>query len=149
VREFSVLSQFLEAYTAVDGVHKTMTKWFHKSIAGQQLTVDEFRILDLLANDLATTAVECSRQLNIPPGAVSKLIDRLVTRQFVQRWRDKQDRRVILLQISEEGLDAYDVALKALNTKWEEMLYDVGANIRKLAKMVSLERGRVNEAIRF
>lgn len=144
-----MLSQFLEAYTAVDGVHKTMTKCFHKSIAGQQLTVDEFRILDLLANDLATTAVECSRQLNIPPGAVSKLIDRLVTRQFVQRWRDKQDRRVILLQISDEGLDAYDVALKALSTKWEEMLYDVGANIRKLAKMISLERGRVSEAIRF
>lgn len=132
-----MVSQFLDAYTAVDGVHKTMTKWLYKTIAVQQLTVDEFRILDILANDLATTAVECSRQLNIPPGAVSKLIDRLVKRQFVQRWRDKQDRRVILLQISDEGLYAYDVALKALNTKWEEMLYDVGANIRKLAKMLA------------
>jgi DNA-binding MarR family transcriptional regulator len=141
VQEICVASPFLEAYTAVDSAHKTMARWFYKTIEGQHLTVDEFRILDVLANDLARTAVECSRQLNVPPGAVSKLIDQLVKREYVQRWRDQEDRRVVLLQISDEGLDVYDVALNALRIKWEEMLYDVGANVRKLANMLSREVG--------
>jgi DNA-binding MarR family transcriptional regulator len=141
VQEFDVASAFLEAYTAVDGAHKTMAKWFYNTIKGQQLSVDEFRILDVLANDLARTAVECSRQLNVAPGAISKLMDQLVKRGYVQRWRDQQDRRVVLLQISDEGLEVYDVALKALSIKWEDMVYDVGANVRTLSNLLRQDVG--------
>jgi DNA-binding MarR family transcriptional regulator len=141
VQEIYVTSPFFEVYTAVDGAHKTMARWFYKTIEGQHLTVDEFRILDLLANELARTAVESSRQLNVPPGAISKLVDQLVKRGYVQRWRDQQDRRVVLLQISDDGRHVYGVALDALRIKWEEMVYDVGANVRKLAAVLSREVG--------
>jgi hypothetical protein len=54
-------------------------------------------------------------EIDIMPSRVSLIIEKLENFGCVQRRRDRPDRRLIVLQLSDEGLEVYELALKALN----------------------------------
>lgn len=45
------------------------------------------------------------RALNMLPSTLTRVVDRLVERGLIERLRDRQDRRIVHLEATEEGDD--------------------------------------------
>ncbi len=59
-----------------------------------------------LASGEAQTAADLARSTMQTPGAMTRLIDRLVDKGIIERERSDADRRVVQLQLTPEGLEA-------------------------------------------
>ncbi len=130
-------AHFIDAFNIIEMVNKAMCEWITKAVASQCLTVGEFRVLDSLANGVATTAIECSRHLHFLPSRVSIIVDQLVSHGYIQRRRDRPDRRLVVLQLSDGGLEVYDLALKSLSDHWEEGLTNIDANVMQIIRLLT------------
>ena len=70
--------------------------------AGHELSFSQYITLKKLA--LGTTnATELARAAELNPGAMTRLIDKLIERGLVERHADPDDRRVVRIQLSEQG----------------------------------------------
>lgn len=67
------------------------------------LTSAQWKPLLLIHKGLCRTAVELARLSNCDSGAMTRLLDRLEAKGLVQRVRSQEDRRVVNLQLTEEG----------------------------------------------
>lgn len=72
-------------------------------MAAHDLTDAQWRPLWLLALGVASTPAELARELDMDPGALTRLLDRLVAKDLVTRERSDADRRVVLLQLTDAG----------------------------------------------
>jgi DNA-binding MarR family transcriptional regulator len=68
-----------------------------------QLTGPQFYILQLLQKEGRITVSSLAEEMSVKPSAITAMIDRLLKQEYVIRERDEQDRRVVFIQIAEEG----------------------------------------------
>jgi DNA-binding MarR family transcriptional regulator len=95
----------------------------------------DFRILDSLAQGTALTTEQCSQHLNVISSKIARSIDKLEKSGFVQRRREKPDRRLVTLQLSDKGLESYEVALGSLIERWKSASNGVGAEVLKITAL--------------
>lgn len=70
------------------------------------LTHAQWAPLFALLRGQATTLAELSRELQIDPGALTRTLDRLEAKGLCRRERSTDDRRVMRLALTDEGLEA-------------------------------------------
>ena len=94
-----ILTEFEELY--LDFQRKMGAAWHKKmeqSISGSQVTI----LFHLNAAGPQKFSALAER-LCITPGAVTSLSDKLMSAGYAERKRDEEDRRVVYLEITEEG----------------------------------------------
>lgn len=74
-----------------------------KQIFDERFPGSQAYILFLLEKKGKQKMTELAETLNLTPGAVTSSSDKLIEGGFIQRVRDEKDRRVVFLQISDEG----------------------------------------------
>jgi|SRR4051794_10469358 len=67
------------------------------------------------------------RETLVTSGTMTNRVDRLVTRGFVERYPDPEDRRGVLVRLTPEGKDAVDGAFTALLDAERAFLADLNA----------------------
>jgi DNA-binding MarR family transcriptional regulator len=73
------------------------------ALAAHGLTVDQWRVLDLLADGEGHTMSEIVAAIVVPGPTLTKIVDRLVDAAAVYRLVDARDRRRVLAYLSESG----------------------------------------------
>jgi DNA-binding MarR family transcriptional regulator len=68
-----------------------------------QLPDAELRCLALFGYERYLTAKSISNKMNVVKSRVSKIIEGLINKQLIQRIKDPEDSRVILLSLTPEG----------------------------------------------
>lgn len=76
-------------------------------LAEDQLTVDRWRVLDLLADGDGHAMFEIATAIAVPGPSLTKIVDRLVDAALVYRLVDDRDRRRVLAFASAHGIDAH------------------------------------------
>ncbi|MER3439721.1 MAG: hypothetical protein C4346_20190, partial [Chloroflexota bacterium] len=71
------------------------------------LSLRQFTALTLIQHE-STTLGELARQLHVTPAVVTGLIDRLERRGYVRRATGAEDRRRVVLSLTDEGRQARD-----------------------------------------
>ncbi|OFY45062.1 MAG: hypothetical protein A2X18_14090 [Bacteroidetes bacterium GWF2_40_14] len=107
---------------------------------GFDLTPEQFLVLDTLWDDGVQSQQEIALKINKDKNSVTKLIDALEKKNFVQRVAYKQDRRLNLIHITENGLKIKDkvteIALDATNSIIRDIpVEDLYTFIKVLTKM--------------
>jgi DNA-binding MarR family transcriptional regulator len=69
----------------------------------QGLTHAQWIPLYKLQQKAASTVAELARECNLDAGAMTRLLDRMEAKGLVNRIRSSQDRRVVNLELTEEG----------------------------------------------
>ncbi len=77
-----------------------------------KLTGPQFYILQLLRNEGRSTVSSLAEDMSVKPSAITAMIDRLLKQEYVSRERDEQDRRVVFIQIAEEGKKVLEETLQ-------------------------------------
>lgn len=74
------------------------------------LTGPQFHMLSLIAKEQSCNVTYLAEALVVKPSAITVMIDRLVQNGYVERKHDEQDRRAVLLSITQQGKQAYEEA---------------------------------------
>lgn len=95
----SNLTEFEELYVEIQrNVSVEWQKRLDRLVSGSQAA-----ILRSLAINGPQNASALAERLRITPGAVTSLSDKLISRGYAHRNRDANDRRVVLLEITDQG----------------------------------------------
>lgn len=80
-----------------------------------ELTAAQFIVIATLAlSDCATSSSELCRGISYDAGAMTRMIDRLESKGLIRRSRRPDDRRVVCIELTEEGTRAFP-RMKALS----------------------------------
>jgi DNA-binding MarR family transcriptional regulator len=98
------LSQYL-AYLLAQA-HRRMRAGMSQSIGDEEFTEEHWRILHVLSDEQGRSMGELAEQALLNGPALTKNIDKLVSRGLVQRAADPKDNRRVLVFASDLGLEA-------------------------------------------
>lgn len=87
----------------VKQLSQTISKELDRRMADIGLTDAQWKPLLLLGQGGCTTAVDLSRIACHDAGSITRLLDRLEAKALIQRVRSAEDRRVVNLELTEEG----------------------------------------------
>jgi DNA-binding MarR family transcriptional regulator len=80
---------------------------FERVLSPEGLPVDQWRVLEQLADGRGLTMTALADELDVKLPALSKLIDRMAGGALVQRAQDPADQRRVLVYVSDLGLEKH------------------------------------------
>lgn len=102
------------------------------------LSSQQMGILLTLRQKLASTPFELSRLLGVDTGLMTRLLDKLETKGLLVRSRDEQDRRVVNLALTREGVAVAnripDIAPDVLNDRLNDFTKAELTELRRLLR---------------
>jgi len=117
----------------MDVVPKAMRE-LRKEVRNRQslnaMTIPQFRILALLSEDPANNC-ELADQLGISVAAVSRMVDWLSERSYVERLQDSGDRRKVKIQLTRKGREHFGRFRKEARARLQKRLASMGTQDRK------------------
>ncbi len=102
------------------------------------ITVPQFTALQILINNGDMTISELSQKMDLACSTITDLIDRMEKTELVKRKKDKQDKRVVRIEVQQEG---HDILAKVLEKRIQflsEKLKELSEKDKKSLK-VALE----------
>ncbi|MDX9923164.1 MAG: MarR family transcriptional regulator [Ignavibacteriaceae bacterium] len=92
---------------AYDKVRKVQVKQMYE----QKLTAPQFQVLDVLLKSGPVPLKRISEELMVTGANITCVVDNLEKEEFVQRIHSKEDRRVILAELTAKGKEKIDSIL--------------------------------------
>ncbi|SHF20510.1 MarR family transcriptional regulator [Desulforamulus putei] len=131
---------------------KTMKKLGPKlSSLEEGLTQPQFFVLGLLKNN-PRTVTEIAEIMGVQPSAITAILDRMYKSGFILRERNEEDRRVVVVYITEKGKEVFakaqkkrlDIITRYLGYLEREELEQLLNIYEKLAKILETEDAKRN-----
>jgi len=100
------------------------------------LTTPQFYILCMIRENGTCKVTALAEQMGVKPSAITVMIDKMVSHDYVKRLADPNDRRVVLLQITEAGLHV----VEELERQSNEMIgnYFEKLSVAEIESMITL-----------
>lgn len=67
------------------------------------ITTDQFTVLQYISRKEKVTSSQIAEAMGVGRSSITALVNRLVEREMVKRERNKQDRRIVYLKLTDEG----------------------------------------------
>lgn len=93
----------IDAWITLDRVQSLMSRQIQAAMTAHDVTRPQYSVLRLLLEEGGQTANALSTHMGVTPGNLTGVVDRLEAAGLVQRVRDAQDRRCILLSLTDAG----------------------------------------------
>lgn len=106
-------------------------------LAEDQLTVDRWRVLDLLADGEGHAMFAIATAIAVPGPSLTKIVDRLVDAALVYRLVDDRDRRRVLAFASSHGMEAHARLAPQVAEVERAILESLGADADVLRQLLS------------
>lgn len=107
------LSEYLAYLLA--SANRRMHIGLAQSIAAEEVTEEQWRILQLLSDERGRSMGDLAELVLMNHPALTKNIDRLVSRNLVQRAADAHDNRKVLVYVSDLGLEVLSRLKKSVD----------------------------------
>ena len=105
-------------------------------MSGLNLTVPQLKSLFFISNQGVTNPGKLAEGLGVTPPNVTGIVDRLVEQGFLTRQENREDRRALVLQVTEKG----ESLLSDLRERRASSMRDVLAHL-SLEELSYLARG--------
>lgn len=99
----------------MDEIGQRFLRRIHRELAGIMdvpVTGNQFVVLKIISNRGKATVSEVAEDLSVSLSAVTASVDRLCRAGMVERRRSEEDRRVVWLELTEQGQNVVDVCHK-------------------------------------
>lgn len=82
---------------------------------------------------------ELSGRMNLSTSTMTRVVDKLVRDKYIIRKRSEEDRRVVVVELSELGLESAQTVQEKINSYYEDITKNLPKNkIDEVLKSVSL-----------
>ena len=109
---------------------------FAQETAGLDITPAQFGALSIIARYPGLDQTRLTGHLSLDRSSVTKCVDRLEERGLLQRRVAAEDRRVRLLEITEDGLELLAAAQDGVRRTGERLLAPLGKDAGKLVSLL-------------
>jgi len=96
-------SQYLELHALLKSFYKRVKQEWDKLVEADKLSITQFRLLYRLSQEGPQKVAALAEALDVTPGAITGMADKLIERDLIERERCSGDRRVVFLRITEQG----------------------------------------------
>lgn len=79
-----------------------------RSLAGEEISLPQYRALVILAAKGEMNLVELAEELSVNPSSATRLCDRLYAKRLILKVHDESDRRSVKLNLSDQGKSLID-----------------------------------------
>lgn len=131
----------VEVFSRISRLARHLDLARRKAFAAHGIELWEFDVLAALrraGGDYELSPGRLIRETLVTSGTMTNRIDRLTTRGFVERLPDPNDRRGVLVRLTDEGRTAVDGAFAALVEAERELLTELSPDNR--SELASLLR---------
>ena len=118
-------------------VERQLTRHVEAALADEGLTVDQWRVLDVLADGEGQTMSEIAAAIVVPGPTLTKIVDRLVDAAAVYRLVDARDRRRVLAFLSDDGRALHAQLAPAVATAEADAAQVLGAEVDTLLGLLA------------
>ncbi len=117
---------------------KRLSHSFHDNVeAAHRFTHAQFRVLALTAHREHWRMSDLAHHMALSPGSLTLMMDRLIDDGLISRGRSQEDRRVVIVQITEKG--------RQMLEERRHGLHEVAASY--IAKLPAAERDELIQAL--
>lgn len=128
-------------------VNSLKDRLLDKHIVTYDITAAQFKVLLMLARNTADTPAELCRCLSLDSGAMTRMIDRLESKDLIARVRSTTDRRQVRLELTEQGHSLSkqipQIAADAMNDLTGELTHSEVDELERLLKKILVPAGLV------
>lgn len=103
-----MIQDLIDRYVAVSFTVSKKAEALIKEQIGNELTNDQHYILRYVYKAGECTSSELAEAFEVNKSAITAIINRMVERNLIERTRDKSDRRVVYLTVSEQGRELFE-----------------------------------------
>ena len=108
----------------------------------EDLTITEMHIIEAIGIEREKTMSEIANELDITVGTLTTAINRLIKKEYVERRRIEEDRRVVLVMLTDNGKSAFESHAKFHSNMIKGVLNGLEANeevvlVQSLKKLVT------------
>lgn len=135
------ISQYLAYLLA--SANRRMRIGLAQSIAAEEVTEEHWRILQVLADEYGRSMGDLAETVLLNHPALTKNIDKLVSRGLVQRAADASDSRRVLVYISDLGLETVARLKKSVDAHHGQLEEALGP--RKTSQLKKLLESFIEE----
>jgi DNA-binding MarR family transcriptional regulator len=122
VASYPVAHPVLRTWSVFQQTYVLAARYFESVTARFGLSYPQTAVLNVLRqNGRALPLSHIARLLTQEAQSTTELADRLERRGYVRRVRDARDRRLVLLELTDEGTAAIDAILPALQQAGEHL----------------------------
>ena len=93
----------LNTYTKLMRAAESITARTHRHLSSKGLTISQFGVLEALYHLGPLSQKQIGQKILRSRGNITMIIDNLEKRGLVMRKRDKEDRRVFIIHLTDEG----------------------------------------------
>jgi DNA-binding MarR family transcriptional regulator len=101
-------------------IRKKLRTVVEKNLQPYGLTPPQFYILMILKKRGTARVTQLAQHMNVKPSAITVVTDRLVELEYVKRSHSEEDRRVVMLEMNENGVDIFNEVLAKHNAGMKE-----------------------------
>ncbi|WP_027177546.1 MarR family winged helix-turn-helix transcriptional regulator [Maridesulfovibrio bastinii] len=87
--------------------YEKLSSWEHAVVRGKGVSLSQIHILELLGAHEALRMKELSEKVGVTTGTLTVVVDKLVKKGLVCREADENDRRSVIVKLTEDGIDLY------------------------------------------
>ena len=99
-----------------------------KSSPFNDLSITEMHTIEAIGIEKARTMSEVALDLKITVGTLTTAINKLIKKGYVNRRRIEEDRRVVMIELTEKGILAYKVHEKFHEEMIDHVLEELGVS---------------------
>lgn len=131
---------------AVSAVHRTMRREVRRARPGE-MSMQQFRALGIISHHPGISLSFLAQHLGLTNASASRLVDGLVRAGLVNRTDSSEDRRKLVLELTEKGVSAMESAKEAALGKLASMLAELSEEDRSaVLKAMNILRQLVSRA---
>jgi MarR family transcriptional regulator, 2-MHQ and catechol-resistance regulon repressor len=104
-----------DVFRLVGAAYRKLDKRLAKAARASELTLPQFRALDVLRRDPDPPMGELGRRLGVTAGNMTFVVDRLVEKGLAERKHAERDRRRYVVSLTKEGEAAAKTAAKKID----------------------------------
>ena len=109
----------------VTGVVGAVTWTVRNELEPHGINSIEYAILRALQYSETSTATQLGHLLPVDPSRISRAVNGLVSNRLVRRRRQRSDRRVVTLEMTDEGAERIRDLSQRLQSRYDELLQGV------------------------
>lgn len=118
-------------------VERGLSRRIEAVLAPHGLSLDQWRVLTLLADDDGHAMTEIAAHVMVPAPTLTKIVDRLVSATVVHRRVDETDRRRVLVLRTERGAELHDLLALEVEQVENALVAELGtADAATLARLL-------------
>jgi len=112
-------------------VPKLIRSLQNEFVSIKDITSSQIVILMFLYEGGKTSVGKLAEHMNVSSPTITGLTDRLAEHNYIERKRDVEDRRKVVVTLTKKGKDAVKLFQSGVRKRWEEILKHLTPDERK------------------